>query len=649
MKKLIALALSITFIVGIASTGYQVVKEKQKLELSQAITQAPISVEVKEALKVDDAEYVGYVTTKSSLGSGSWISMVSLISMFALIGYLFKGLLKAVTFKRLALSILFVAGVVLFFNGHTEAGILMASTPPVLGDEEGQKALLEKVKTESSEASKKAIESFKEEFKNLAEKAKTGMLSQEAFDTKMKELSTKLEQFDSEKFKEYQEKLDKATKALEIQDAELKKIKESGIESNKGKSKLRQDLSKFLQTEEWKNFVESGGKRKAEMQVKVVDVTNDYTGSSFVHITSRDPRVVDHPQVTRLNIRDLLSVSPHDLPYLAFTEVYDWDRNIGWVAENTALSESSFKVREATTQFKRVGTFIELSKTMLQSRTFVENHIATRLPALVRYAEDFQLLFGDGASNRPTGIFKVADNFADIINSTITGLAGSVSSVATYDGGAKALITFAANQNINNGDNITIANATETTYNDTFSALVISPKQIVIEKAYVAEADTSAWTFVVSSKFKNRIEAAQEIDVLKVAKTLVTRQEYACNGIVLHPDDATIIETLKGNDEHYIDVKRLENGVLTIAGVPVVETTAMPSGKFAVGDWQMACALLEFESVNLEFSESTEEKKKDTVVVLIQEKILFPIYNKYMFVVGDFASAKEAIQFVVES
>jgi hypothetical protein len=307
------------------------------------------------------------------------------------------------------------------------------------------------------------------------------------------------------------------------------------------------------------------------------------------------------------------------------------------------LPESAFKVREATTDAKRIGTSMPISKRMLRSASFIENHLATRLPAQVRYFEDFQLLFGDGAGNNPTGIFKVADNFATIINTALAGAGLSVASVASYDGGTKTLVTFTANQNINNGDNITFANATEPTYNATFSALVRGPREIVIEKAYVAEANTNAWTWTVTSRFKNNINFAQEIDVLKVAKSLVTRQEYSCNGIVMHPDDATVIETLKGNDEHYIDVKRLESGILTIGGVPVVETTAIPSGKFAVGDWAMAAALLEFTSLILEFSESTSDKLTNSVMAIIQEEILFPIYNKYMFIVGDFASAKAAI------
>ena len=70
---------------------------------------------------------------------------------------------------------------------------------------------------------------------------------------------------------------------------------------------------------------------------------------------------------------------------------------------------------------------------------------------------------------------------------------------------------------------------------------------------------------------------------------------------------------------------------------------AIPAGKFAVGDWAMAAAIGQFTELTLEFSESTNEKLKNMVEAIIQEEILFPIYNKYMFVVGDFSTAIPAI------
>ena len=486
------------------------------------------------------------------------------------------------------------------------------------------------------------IKAAKDELVKASNDAKIGMISEDDFKKKLEEIMEPLKGFDSEKFKKFEETLKNYEEKLKAQGVELRKAIDGGIPSDP-KENFKSELKKAIDSEDFKDFVESGGKKKASFTLKSVSVTSDYTGTSLTHITTRDSRVVDHPQVVRLNVRDLLTVMPADLPYLAFIEVYDWDRTSATVSENGELPESTFKVREATVDAKRIGTHVSISKRMLKSAQFVLSHLMQRLPAQVKYSEDFQLLWGDGAGNNVKGIFKDAQDFTTLINTAITGSAGAVTSVATYDDGAKALITFKANQLINNGDTITFANATHTGYNAAFSAIVLNPKQIVIEKSYTAEADTSAWTFVVNSPFKDSIEAAQEIDVLKVAKSLVTVQEYTPNGIVLNPVDATKIETLKGSDEHYIDVKRLENGILTISGIPVVETTAMPAGKFIVGDWAMAAAIGQFTDLTLEFSESTQEKLTNTVEAIIQEEILFPIYNKYMFVTGSFGTAKTAI------
>ncbi|WP_299129371.1 phage major capsid protein [uncultured Winogradskyella sp.] len=486
------------------------------------------------------------------------------------------------------------------------------------------------------------LDTLKTELVGLIAKSKADLISKEDFNTELESIKSQLKAIDAEKFNKFKETLKKLEEISKTQGTELAKLKDGGIPTS-SKNAFKSEIKKALESEEYKEFVDSNGKKKASFSLKAVSITDDYTGNSLVHITSRDSRVVDHPEVTRLNVRDLLTVIPTDLPYLAFTEVYDWDRSTGTIGENGELAESSFKVREAQVDAKRIGTHIPLSKRMLRSASFVLGHIMQKMPAMVRYQEDFQLLYGDGNGDNVLGVDKKAQDFATLINTSITGTAGSIASVATYDGGAKALITFAANQNLNNGDTITIANATAGAYNASHTAIVKSPTEILIELAYVAESDTSEWTFTVNSPFKDSIEAAQEIDVLKVAKTLVTAQEYMATGIVLNPIDATKIETLKGNDEHYIDVQRLENGVLTIGGLPVVETTAMPAGKFIVGDWVLAAALAQFSELTLEFSESTQEKLKNMVEAIIQEEVLFPIYNPYMFVKGNFTTAKAAI------
>jgi HK97 family phage major capsid protein len=553
---------------------------------------------------------------------------------------------------QLMFAAVVMAGIAMVFPAF---GNYKSFTGKLMTGEQEEAALLEKIKKQNETQ----LADIRKEFADIAKNAKAGMLSEEAFNKKLEEITEKLGKIDPtllktlvDKIEKYEKRIEDQQKALLEQGEALKKLQDGGAAKlgEKGVSPLRAELKRIMSTDEYKAFVDSNGKQKCSFEIsKAVSITSDYTGDSQVHITTRDTTIVDHPVVKRLNVRDLLRVAPTDLPYLAFMEVYEWNRATAMKGENDTLPESSFKLREATAQVKRLGTFVDISKRMLKSVPFVESHLVQMLPAQVRYYEDFQLLFGNGEGNNLTGIFTVADDFATIINTALEGAAGSVASIAAYgDDNSKTLVTFTANQNINNGDIITFAAGAGANYAQDHVALVVSPRQIVIAKNYVAEA-TADWTFSVESRFKNSVSAAQQIDVLKIAKTLVTRQEYSCTGIVLHPDDATAIELLKGNDEHYLDVKRLESGIMTIAGVPVVETTAMPSGKFAVGDWALACALYEFSSLKLEFAEDNTSKKTNTVSAIISEEVLFPIYNQYMFVVGEFNTGILAISAESES
>lgn len=517
-------------------------------------------------------------------------------------------------------------------------------------EEKEREDLLKAIEDRNQAAYKK----IQEEMKQMVAGMKFGTLTKEQFDQEFEKITSKLKELDAEKFKQfeqslqkYEKKLEEATEALKVQGTELKKMKESGgPATEEGMTPFRTKLREFLKSPDWQTVVESNGRQKAGFEVKAVDMTSSYTGSSRVLITGRSPRILDYPSITRLNLRDVLTTGPIDTAFLAYLEVYDWIRNAGTVSENGMLPESSFKLRETTTDVKRIGTFVNLSKRMLKSVPFVEGYLAQQLPALVRYAEDFQLLYGDGQGTNPMGLTKTARDFTTEINATLTGAAGSISSIESYDLGTKTLVNFAANQDIMNGDIITIAGATAgapaTAYNKAHTAIVKSPRQIMLEVAYSADP-TAAWTFTVNNRFKDSVPNVQEIDVIKVARSLVTRREYNATAVVLNPDTVTAIEMLKKNDLDYLNVDRMDNGVMRIAGVPVIETSAMPAGKFLIGDFTLAAALLDYTPLILEFSESTQEKLTNTVVAIIQEEIMFPVFNKYMFVYGDFVSAKAAI------
>ena len=71
----------------------------------------------------------------------------------------------------------------------------------------------------------------------------------------------------------------------------------------------------------------------------------------------------------------------------------------------------------------------------------------------------------------------------------------------------------------------------------------------------------------------------------------------------------------------------------------------MPYGKFISGDFSRnGLELKEFTPLNIQFVEDVESVKKNEIVVVIEEEIIFPIYNPFWFLYGVFSTAKAELE-----
>lgn len=379
-----------------------------------------------------------------------------------------------------------------------------------------------------------------------------------------------------------------------------------------------------------------------------VAVSTDHTSSVMISEVSD---IVRDDTPTRMeHVRDIINVSMTDQAQIVAGQVYDYTDalTLGAVmlAENGQAPESVFKSKENTWGVKRIANSMRISKREIRTNglQWVIDKVLSKLPDATLFVEDVQLLFGDGAGNNVEGLTKSAQAF-NLAPNTYT--AGAIASVATYNGGTQALITFAAAHNIKNGDNLTIANATETSYNATHTSVeVINGTQVIIDLAYVAEADTSAWTGSSTSPFYQSIDAAQEYDVLAVSDANLEAGEYACTGHIVHPSQATQMGLLKDTQGNYLNISKDSNGKITgVNGKPVVQTAAMPFGKFLSGDFSRnGVELKEFTPLNIQFVEDVESVQKNEIVVVIEEEIIFPVYNPYWFTFGKFSTAKTQLE-----
>ena len=381
---------------------------------------------------------------------------------------------------------------------------------------------------------------------------------------------------------------------------------------------------------------------------KVVDITSDYTGGTIV-ITERSGNIIDTPnRVT--NVRDIISTTTTDQPNIVGQEVYSWSDALTGsadvLAENGAAGEASFKIKENTWGIKRIAAFTDLSKRMLKSNgtRWISNHLANVLPMKLKFKEDFELLYGDGSGDHVTGLSINAQAVAFGGN---TYIATSFASHATWNSGTQTLITFAAAHSLHNGDTLTLANTTGTTYDGAHANIkVASATQIVIDQAYTADINVAAnWTGTSANPFADSIDNAQEYDVLIATMGNVMYQNRKINGFIMNPVDVAKIELLKGTDAHYVGIGRDGSGILRVNGLPVVETTAVAAGEFFAGVFDAdVVELAEFTQLSLYMTTDVTYAKANKVAIIIEEEIIFPIFEPLAIFYGNFATAIAALE-----
>ncbi|MDR0756933.1 MAG: phage major capsid protein, partial [Tannerella sp.] len=334
-----------------------------------------------------------------------------------------------------------------------------------------------------------------------------------------------------------------------------------------------------------------------------------------------------------------------NFPTLTFSQITDLDRNAATVSENGMLPESAFNVKEITESSHRIGTIVFVSKKMIKSVKWLRSWLINRLPEWVRLQEDFQILKGDGLNDNFTGLWKQIPDFATVLGTLITGGAGSISGVATYNSGTQSLISFTDPQPlINNGMKITFAGFTgATSYNATFTANKVNDRQIVIDNAYSSAAVFSAATFAAGGEFAATVEDPNNADVLAAAQAYLTYGEYTPNAVALSPIDVFAVESLKNTEGVNLGLVIVRNGVKYIKNIPVVESTYVAPGEFVIGDFVNGASLVDFTALELELAEDVPTKRTHQVAVIIQEECIFPVYNPFAFLKGKFDQIRPLI------
>lgn len=493
---------------------------------------------------------------------------------------------------------------------------------------------------------------------DVVNKAMEGAITAEDMKTQFESINEQLKGYDAEKFaqvvKDNEELRDMLKDAMES----IQKAKEIGAMDRV--NKFDEMLNEMFDSEKFKEFAD-GHTRKSGVfggfkMKDIVSMTDDYTGD--ILISRQLPNVVSPYSNRRLHMRDVISVLQGDpnFPQLTFAEITNLDRNARYHTENGRLSESSFQVKENSVSTKRLGTFVHISKRMLKSRVYVRSYILATLPDAVLRAEDAGILFGDGNGENLDGIANkngVVPVETIVSGPIVTGAAGSVKSCEPYNGGVDALVEFTnAQPLILDGMKITFAGATDNaSLNGTHDVIKVNDRQIIVRGIGATTAVTTetaahcgAITFTVKSAAYQSVTLPNSLDVIKTAFAVMTYAQYAPNAIVLNPLTVNAIECEKDTTGRNLGLVQMNGGVKTIAGRPIVEYDGIPVGMYLIGDFSVnGCSIVDYTNLNLEWAEDVEDKLTNSVHLIAQEEIIFPIYNPWAFAYGSLAALKTAI------
>lgn len=495
-----------------------------------------------------------------------------------------------------------------------------------------------KKESELTDEEKQTIGTIEKMVNKCLEDYGSNVIDKKEYEDRMREISDKLKEISTGSNSEDITEIRDIVKSM---GKEIEQMKGRGI-SLGGDSVLEKKVNEFLDSDKFKQYADGKAKSSGSFNLDLKDavsITNSYTGN--ILISQQQSRIATQVSEKKVNLRNMMSVDQGDpvFPMLTWQLIYDLDRNAAFVSENGRLPQSSFKLKEESSEVKRVGTFLFLSKRLLKSRVYVRSWLINRLASWVGMAEDFQIMFGDGTGDNLKGITKyegvkcVSEIITEVV---ISGKAGSIKGARTYDGGKATIVEFVNPQDkIIDGQKITISGVTTfTDLNGTFDVHKVNDREIMVKVAFTASGVFTGAMFSVKNNFFNTVSSPNMGDAVKAIFGVMTYAEYTPNMIAMNPSTLFEIETLKDTTGRDLNLVTLVNGVKYVAGRPVVETSCIMPGYYFTGDMINGASLVDFTSISIEFTDDIESRLKNQVAVIVDEEVIMPVYNPWSFAYG---------------
>lgn len=210
--------------------------------------------------------------------------------------------------------------------------------------------------------------------------------------------------------------VDDAVKTMNELKTAFDEFEQKIAREGEGKKTLKTPGQRFVESDEFKSLSDGGtvtqGRVAAVSMKTITSLTTDADGSAGAHI---DTQRVQSPMAMipdrRLTIRDLVSPGQTNSNAIEYVQETGFTNNAGMVAETALKPESSLKYDLKTAPVRKIAHWMLASQEVLADAPGLQSMIDQRLRYGVAYAEEIQLLNGDGTGQNLFGIRPQATAF----------------------------------------------------------------------------------------------------------------------------------------------------------------------------------------------------------------------------------------------
>lgn len=262
---------------------------------------------------------------------------------------------------------------------------------------------------------KELLDKIENKVKSVVHNLNLGLITKEAFDLKMAELTKQMEGLkDADYIKAVQTQFADLKKQSDLQGVEISKVKQFNI-GNKAKAPVLFDMVKeSLGNEEIKEFMSKKKGSTNKIDLKIADdmtESGNLTAGSVL-ITDQPRRDIIELKTRPIHMREIMPVGVTLKDRIPVVKQANFEDGVDMKAENTASGQSDFDLAETYVNVERLATHMIVSKDLLDDVPALTSFIANHMPKRVMTKEDQQILFGNAASPQIQGITGVASAFA---------------------------------------------------------------------------------------------------------------------------------------------------------------------------------------------------------------------------------------------